>query len=521
MCDSYLNVTQKKKVNKALESDPRVPGLQEELRKTKELLSSSESWKRRAQQDAEEAHKHLAAMAAELEETRNQLKELSESEEARLQELRKLSQERDKEWQLELEAFQKQYSMDSAALASAMNEIQKLKRELDRVSQSESAQARHAESAHGEIQSLRVELTDTLVLVETLKNQLSNSREYEAHALDEVSRAEMQLEAAKTNESDLKVERDNFVASYDSLLLELEESNSRVKSLEELVASLRNELANSSVEDKASVEKGQCDESEALRTEINELKSALVEAERRYRDEYIQSTLQIRNAYELVEITRSESSQKESDLNEKLRDSRDEVEELRSKLNSNSEEKQPSEREAELEHELKLELKRSESALEVLKASLLDKETLLQSMEEENKTLRNELMKNESNANDEALMRVDSWKEEADKSIKKAARVAEELDAAQASNSELEAEMRRMKVQCDQWRKAAEAAASMLSTSNGNGKFGERRGSFDYHSIGNKLGSLHSDDDEDDDSPKKKNGNMLKKIGVLLMKGHK
>lgn len=108
---------------------------------------------------------------------------------------------------------------------------------------------------------------------------------------------------------------------------------------------------------------------------------------------------------------------------------------------------------------------------------------------------------------------------EADKSSRKAARITEQLDAAQAANSEMEAELRRLKVQADQWRKAAEAAAAMLSTGN-NGKYVERTGSLDYNTIGGKLGSPYSED-LDDDSPKKKNSNMLKKIGVLLKKGQK
>lgn len=515
--------------------------LQEELKKTKEQLSSSESWKRRAQQEAEETKKQLAAMSVELEESQNQLKELSESEEDRVQELRKISQERDRAWQSELEAFQKQYSMDSAALASAMNEIQKLKMQLDRVSQSEASHARHAESAHAEIQSLRVELTETLVLVERLKNQLNESRDYEARAIEEVTRAQMQLEVVKTSEKELKSEHDNVVESYNSLLLELEQSNSRVKSLEELVASLRSDLANCSkisaypsVEVEASAEnKEECGESETLKTElhslkseVNELRSALGDAERRYRDEYIQSTLQIRNAYELVERTRAESSQKEAELDTKLKESRAEVEELRTKVIENENEnenavKMPTEREAEVETELR----KSESALEDLKASLLYKEAVLLSITEENEKLKCEMMKTEterSKANDaenEALLKLDSLTEKADKSCKKVARVTEQLDAAQASNSELEAELRRLKVQCDQWRKAAEAAAAMLSTSN-NGKYGERTGSFDYHSISKKLSSPNSED-TDDDSPKKKNGNMLKKIGVLLKKGQR
>ncbi|KAG6427403.1 hypothetical protein SASPL_111647 [Salvia splendens] len=502
----------------------RITQIEEDLKKVKEQLSSSESWKRRAQQEAEEAKKQAAALAAELVESQNQLKELSESEEARLQELRKISQERDREWQSELEAFQKQYSMDSAALAAAMNEIRKLKMQLNRVSHSEAAQARHAESAHAEVQSLRLELTETLVLVERLKKQLNDSRDCESQALDEVNRAEKQLEVVKNAENEIKLKHDSVLESDNSLLLDLEKSNGRVKSLEELVATLQADLdSHSSISANYSAENVDRDISQlnALKSEIDELRSALGDAERRYRDEYIQSTMQIRNAYQLVELTRSKSSEKEAQLEAKLRESRAEIDELRIILVERENAVQVSKQEEEDGDQLQL---------EVLKASLLDKEALLQATAEENERLKREMNKARSKAEDEALvlaessraaekvalLRLDSLAEEADKSCKKVARVTEQLDAAQASNAQLEAELRRLKVQCDQWRKAAEAAAAMLSTSDNR----ERRGSFDYHSITSKLSSSQSDD-EDDDSPKKNNGNMLKKIRVLLTKGHK
>ncbi|CAN1274888.1 Interactor of constitutive active ROPs 3 [Linum perenne] len=116
--------------------------------------------------------------------------------------------------------------------------------------------------------------------------------------------------------------------------------------------------------------------------------------------------------------------------------------------------------------------------------------------------------------------------EEADKSSRRAARVTEQLDASQAANSEMEAELRRLKVQADQWRKAAEAAASMLSTGNNNGKFVERTGSLDssnnvnYTTIAGAMVGSPFSEDMDDDSMKKKNGNVLKKIGVFWKKGH-
>ncbi|KAL0278028.1 UNVERIFIED_CONTAM: Interactor of constitutive active ROPs 2, chloroplastic, partial [Sesamum radiatum] len=215
---------EKKRPSKVSELEPRIAQLQEELKKAKDQLSSSESSKRRAQQEVEEAKEQLAAMTSELDETRKQLKEISESE-------------------IESRSY-RQHSLDSTALASAMNEVQKLKIQLDRVCQSEASQARHAESAHAEIQSLRLELTETLVLVEKLKEQLNDSRESEARAIEELSRAQMQLEVVKNTEGTLKSEHANAMELYNSLLMELEQSKDRVNSLEELVANLQADLEN-------------------------------------------------------------------------------------------------------------------------------------------------------------------------------------------------------------------------------------------------------------------------------------
>lgn len=522
--------------------EPQLSQLQEKLKKAKDQLISSESSKRRAQQEAEDAKKQLAAMSAKLEETQKQLDELSDSEELRVQELRKISQDRDRAWESELEALQRQHSMDSSALASAMNEVQRLKIQLERISESEASQARHAESAYDEIHSLRIELTETLELVERLKNQLNDCRESEAQALEEISRAQMELEVVKSTEETLHSQHANAIESYKSLLVELEQSKNRVSSLEELVAELQSDLANSrkisanpsgDIKTVSEIEEAELDD---LKHETSQLRAALEAAERRYQDEYLQSTLQIRNAYDLVERAKLESHQIEAELESKLKELQIEAEELKMKL-IEKEDAFPkvgdNYEQAEKETELGIELEKSESILEELKGSLLDKEMRLQSIMDENEKLKSEIMKWEierSKAKDdavaladearaaerEALMKLGYLTEEADKSSRKAARVNEQLDAAQAASSDMEAELRRLKVQSDQWRKAAEAATAMLSTGT-NGKQVDRTGLFDYHKVGGKLDMTYSEE-LDDESPKKKNGNMLRKISVLLKK---
>ena len=66
--------------------------------------------------------------------------------------------------------------------------------------------------------------------------------------------------------------------------------------------------------------------------------------------------------------------------------------------------------------------------------------------------------------------------------------MAEQIEATQVANSEMEAELRKLKVQSDQWRKAAEAAAAMLSAG-GNGKLTDRTRSLNinYNQIIGKI----------------------------------
>ncbi|KAJ8570690.1 hypothetical protein K7X08_037662 [Anisodus acutangulus] len=481
--------------------------LQEEVKAAKEQLSLSESLKKTSQQEADEVKKQLAAMSEKLDESEKQLLECSDSEEARLLEVRKISQERDQEWKSELEAVQKQQVLDSAALASALNEIQNLKLQLDRVTDSEATQARHAELAHAETESLRVQLKETLTLLEQLQNQLKKSKESKANVLEEASKTQLELELAEMAGNTLRSEGLKAMEACKSLSLELEQSKTRAVALEELVRKLQSEQENG-----INVEADELKtELSNLKDEVNQLTAAVEDSERKYQEEFIQSTLQIRSAYEILESTTSESIQRETEWNSKLNAAKADMEELKERLMDKEDEIQKISDEnkglnlqveeilaADRESELQDELKKSESILADFRASLSDKETELQSATEENEILKSEIKSSKVNdevlalaeaartAEREALMKLGYLTEEADKNSRKAARVIEELNAAQTTNSEMEAELRRLKVQSDQWRKAAEAAAAMLSTSN-NGRYVERTGSLDYHTIGGKL----------------------------------
>ncbi|KAF5799291.1 putative interactor of constitutively active ROPs [Helianthus annuus] len=594
--------SEKKRPGRVSELETQLANLQEELKKTKDQLNQSELCKKRAHEEAEEVKRQLIEVSEKLQDSQRQLDEISASEESRLQELRNISQDRDRAWESELEAVQKHHSVDSAALAAANNEVQKLKIELEKVADSEAEQAKYAESAHNEMVKLRKELSETLAVIEELKTQLKDSQDSEARALETVSQTREQLETVKSTEETLRLEKAKAMEAYDSLTVELEKSKAQVDSLEETVSKLQVNDGNTDRNDDDDKE-----ELNRVKTEVEKLRLELEGAEKRYQGEYIQSTLLIFSAHELVEQTRTESCEKVSILEANLEKSKAELEDLTAKLVEKEEsvqnileenkhlieklekteltavkdteqartesfeqvsileanlEKSKAEVEdlnaklAEKEERLlnvseenkhlneKLEktelttvkdtedatnLKKLEADLEDMKRVMFEKEAELKNITEENERLKmeNSQVNNEAvasaeaarTAEKEARMKVEYLTEEADKSGKKVVRVTEQLDLAQAANAEMETELRRLKVQSDQWRKAAEAAANMLSGGN-NGKFMERTGSLDSHTIGGKLNSPLSEDMEDE-SPKKKNGNMLKKIGVLLKKGQK
>lgn len=556
---------QKKRPNRISVLESQISQLQGDLKKVKDELSSSESWKTRAQQDAEDSKNQLLAMSSKLDESQKQLLELSSSEETRVIELQKISEDRDREYKSELEAIQNQHLVESAALASTVNEIQQLKAQLEMVAESEAAQTKNVQSANAELLSVKENLAETLSLVEDMKNQLRDSKESEAQAQELVGGTLLQLETAKKTVETLRLDGTKAKEAYESIALELDQSRACVKSLEGFVSKLKADIinnGNNSSKNLGADYKLECDingnicksmrletELSSTKAELGLLRTALETAEIRFQEEHIRNTLQIRSANELAEQIKSASSLREAELEAELGKTKADIEELKANLMDKETELQgiseeneglhmklekslPSQREYELEKELK----KSKDNIEHLKANLMDKETELQNISEENEMLKSEMKGREMGkvnaevvaeieaaraAEQEANMKLGYMTEEADKNNRRAVRVAEQLEAVQAASCEMEAELRRLKVQSDQWRKAAETAAAMLSTGN-NGKFMERTGSLDssYNPATGKIGSPDSDDVVDD-FMKKKNGNVLRKIGVLWKKPQK
>ncbi|OIW05789.1 hypothetical protein TanjilG_23575 [Lupinus angustifolius] len=555
-------VPERKRPSRISDLESQISQLQEDLKKVKDQLILSESCKNQAQEDAEESKEQLLALSAKLEDSQKQLLELSGTGKAHVTELQKFSQVRDETWQSELEASQKQLSADPSPLASALNETRQLKVKLELVANCKSEQTQHTESADVELLNLKQNLSQTLSLVESMENQLRNCKESESQPQDLINETLLQLEAAKKAMELLHADAAKSLDAYNSIALELDQSRARVNSLEALVRNLEADLISNegiqsqnlasdhifSQEPERLKEDEDPNQVEAetyyLRSEVERLRSAIETAETKHQDEQIQSTVQTKNAHELIEKIKSECSRKECELEDELNRKKADIEELKANLMDKETELQCIVEENESlnlkldesmssrkEHELKKELKRLDECVAELKADMMDKETTLQSISEENDMLKLEMKRfsDGGKARDEVAAEVEAAKaaacdalsklgivmEEADKSNRKAARVTEQLEAAQVTNSEMEAELRKLKVQSDQWRKAAEAAAATLSAGN-NGKLTDRAMSLDNYKY-----SPYAGDIDDDDFHRKKNGNMLKKIGVLWKKAQK
>lgn len=113
-----------------------------------------------------------------------------------------------------------------------------------------------------------------------------------------------------------------------------------------------------------------------------------------------------------------------------------------------------------------------------LKSNLDEKEKELQAFRLENDSLKIQLDENslkissaQSEIN-ELTMKLSNVSEELEKSKSRGIQMNEKLKAAEKANEVLEEEMKRLRVQTEQWRKAADAAASVLA---GGGEMNGRR----------------------------------------------
>lgn len=551
-------ITEKKRPSKLSELESKVSQLQDELKKAKEQLSSSEARRRHAQQEAEEAKtQEQAAAASKLEELQRQLDEFSAAEESRLQELRKISQERDRAWESELEAVQRQKSADAAALGSAMSEIQRLKQQLEASAESDAARAKQCEYVEAEIEGLKQEMEIRLATIEGLKVNVSESDRAAAEANATVNETKQQLETAKATIDSLVAEGVRMQECLRSKDMELNESKALVASLQEDMKK-SHDTDNAKAKANTDVRSGSS-ETEALKKvlvttsaadangscgsydpEIEQLRTALEVAEIRYQEQQTRMTIETGGLYETLESVRAECARELCELRLELKNKNDALMEAMAGAAAD-----PHRPDAMQQPELEAKLMRSITDAAELKACLMDKENALQSLAEENEALKAGAGRAEAElrrkyeaavaelelakaAEQDVRMRLGLVTDEADRSSRRAARASEQLDAAQAAGAEMEAELRRLRVQSDQWRKAAEAAAAALGGGGGKDGTVERTGSLgpEYgSSIGGKLMSSPFSDDVDEESPKRRNsgggGGVLRRMSGLWKKSPK
>ncbi|CAO2197049.1 unnamed protein product [Urochloa humidicola] len=442
---------------KLSELESQLSQLQDELKKAKEQLHSSEVSRKRALQDADDARAQAAAASAQARDSEAQLAELSSAEEARLLELRRLSQERDRSWQSELEALQQQHAADSASLAAAMGEVHRLRVQL--------AAAARADR--------RQDVVEALATVDELRVKLKASEEAEAQARAMHEECKQQLEASRATIDSLLTDGSKLMDSFSLVVKELEESRAKMKALEKEIAE---EKASSRAATATASERCGCSGSEAA-----ELRSELEAAEARYQEEKILSTVETQCAYELMDQIKTESDLRHGKLAAALESSKSEVIFLKASLFDKE-----SELRCALDANQKLQAEaRRDSSADALKEQL-------QGALEENGQLKQELRQYES---------------------EKGSRTPEADAAEAAKKGEMETELRRLRVQAEQWRKAAETAMALLTVGKGgNGKVVERSESWE----GGKYAGLC--EDLEDDAAARKNGNVLRRISGMWKK---
>ncbi|KAG2259577.1 hypothetical protein Bca52824_078871 [Brassica carinata] len=128
-----------------------------------------------------------------------------------------------------------------------------------------------------------------------------------------------------------------------------------------------------------------------------------------------------------------------------------------------------------------------EDEIKMLKAKLYDMEKEHESLGKENESLKNQLsdsaseMSNVKANEDEMASKVSQIGEELEESRAKTAQLKERLESTEEAKAALETEMKKLRVQTEQWRKAADAAAAVLS-----GEF-EMNGRRDRYGSGEKC----------------------------------
>ncbi|KAB2032309.1 hypothetical protein ES319_D05G364500v1 [Gossypium barbadense] len=170
--------------------------------------------------------------------------------------------------------------------------------------------------------------------------------------------------------------------------------------------------------------------------------------------------------------------------------------------------------------------------INVLKSKLAEKENEVIAYAQENEDLKNQLNEVTTNISTakakkaEMSLSLRLVKQELEASKKLAAQLTEKLRSVEGRREALEEEMKKLRVQTEQWRKAADAATAILcGGEETNGRLSNRCSSMDNIHFGGVytgyVGSLGLDDDDGDGDgfrTEKRKGSGIKMFGDLWKK---
>lgn len=168
--------------------------------------------------------------------------------------------------------------------------------------------------------------------------------------------------------------------------------------------------------------------------------------------------------------------------------------------------------------------------INLLKTKLDEKDKEMGVFQNENQSLKNELnekslkMSSDQSQIEELILKLNTVDQELENTKNNALQINEKLIATEKAKEELESEMKRLRVQTEQWRKAADAAASVLAGGvemNGR-RVSERCGSMDnhyrstYEPVGVYPGYVDSPRPMDDESDDAFEGGKRKGSGIRM-----
>ncbi|CAD6342299.1 unnamed protein product [Miscanthus lutarioriparius] len=362
--------------------------------------------------------------------------------------------------------MQKQHAADSTALAAAMGEVHRLRVQL--------AAAARADR--------RQDMVEALATIDELRVKLKASEEAEAQARAMHEECKQQLEASRATIDSLLTDGSKLMDSFSLVVKELEESRAKVKALEDEIAETSS---------KAASDRCNCSGSES---EAAELRAELEAAEARYQEEKILSTVETQCAYELMDQIKTEPGLRHGKLAAALEGAKSEVIFLKASL---------------------LDEARSDGCIissllhEAADWFISEKNIIL--VRNSRSFTTSHAQTNRLNNKLEAETRTDSSADALKKQLQGAlhenGQLKQELHqyesekgsatartAEAAKKGEMETELRRLRVQAEQWRKAAETAMALLTVGKGgNGMVVERSESWE----GGKYAGLCEELDDD------------------------